>query len=195
MQRDVYEGTDRLDKASTDGLSHEQEIEAGRLSSREAEIVTEADKALMLLREEGSAVAMPEALSQAREDMQQVVGRLAQAKVGSVTMAIEEDIAVALEEMLQAVRQAMEDAEQRRQNAQQGQQGMPQDPALVDALAELRMIRSLQLRVNKRTQRYGEMITGRHADTPELIEALSRLAERQERVYRITADLEAGKNR
>ena len=195
MQRGVYEGTERLDKASADGLSHEQEIEAGRLSTREAEIVTEADKALMLLREDGSAVAMPEALSQAREDMQQVVGRLAGAKVGKVTLAIEEDIVVALEEMLDAVRQAMEDAEQRRQNAQQGQPGMPQDPSLIDALAELRMIRSLQLRVNTRTARYGEMITGKHAETPELLEALIRLAERQQRVYRITSDLEAGKNR
>lgn len=194
-QRDVYEGTERLDRASTDGLSHEQEIVAGRLSSREAEIVTEADKALMLLRDDGSAVAMPEALSQAREDMQQVAGRLARAKVGSVTQAIEEDIVVSLEEMLEAVRQAMEDAEQRRQNAGQGQPGMPQDPSLVDALAELRMIRSLQLRVNNRTQRYSEMITGKHAETPELIEALGRLADRQQRVYRITTDLEAGKNR
>jgi hypothetical protein len=197
MQRDVYEGTTRLDKASADGLTHEQEIEAGRLSSREGEIVVEADKALMLLREDGSAVAMPEALGQAHEDMVQVVTRLARANVGQVTLAIEEDIVSALDEMLKAVRQAMEDAEQRRQNAQQGQQGqqgMPQDPALVDTLAELRMIRSLQLRVNTRTQRYGEMITGKHAETPELLEALTRLAERQDRVYRITTDLEAGKN-
>ncbi len=197
MQRDVYEGTTRLDKASADGLTHEQEIEAGRLSSREAEIVVEADKALMLLRDDGSAVAMPEALSQAHEDMQQVVARLAQAKVGQVTLAIEEDIVSALNEMLEAVRQAMEDAEQRRQNAQQGQQGQqgaPKDPVLVDALAELRMIRSLQLRVNTRTERYGEMISGKHAEAPELLEALIRLAERQDRVYRVTSDLEAGKN-
>jgi hypothetical protein len=198
MQRDVYQGTTRLDKASADGLTHEQEIEAGRLSSREAEIVVEADKALMLLRDDGSAVAMPEALSQAHEDMQQVVARLAQAKVGQVTLAIEEDIVSALNEMLEAVRQAMEDAEQRRQNEQRGprgQQGAPKAPVLVDALAELRMIRSLQLRVNTRTQRYGEMITGKHAEAPELLEALIRLAERQERVYRVTSDLEAGKNR
>ena len=195
MQRDVYEGTERLDKASANGLTHEQEIEAGRLSSREVEIVTEADKALMLLREDGSAVAMPEALSLAREDMQQVASRLARANVGKVTLAVEEDIVIALEEMLEAVRQAMEDAEERRQNAQQGQPGMPQDPSLIDALAELRMIRSLQLRVNTRTARYSEMITGKHAETPELLDALIRLADRQQRVYRITTDLEAGKNR
>ncbi len=195
MQRDVYEGTERLDKASADALSHEQEIEAGRLSSREAEIVLEADKALMLLREDGSAVAMPETLSQAREDMQQVVARLAKASVGDVTLAIETDIITALDEMLAAVRQAMEQAEQRRQDAQQGEPGTPQDPAIVDLLAEFRLIRALQLRVNDRTQRYGKMISGRHAETPELLEALIHLAQRQERVYRITSDLEAARNR
>ncbi len=194
MQRDVYQGTERLDKASADALTHEQEIEAGRLSSREAEIVLESDKALMLLREDGSAVAMPEALAQAREDMQQVVDRLGRANVGEVTLSIEEDIVVALEEMLAAVRQAMEDAEQRRQDSQQGEPRVPQDPALVDVLAELKMIRSLQLRVNTRTERYGKLISGRHAETPELVEALIRLAERQQRVYQITTDLEAGRN-
>ncbi len=194
-QRAVYEGTTRLDKASTDGLTHEQEIEAGRLSSREADIAVEADKALLLLRDDGSSVAMPEALGQAREDMQQVVTRLARANVGDVTQSIEEDIVTALNEMLKAVRQAMEEAQQRRQNAQQGQPGMPQDPPLVDVLAELRMIRSLQLRVNNRTQRYGKLISGKHAESPELMEALIRLAERQERVYRITTDLESGRNR
>ena len=61
-----------------------------------------------------TAVAMPEALSQAREDMQQVVTRLARANVGQVTLGIEEDIVTALEEMLEAVRQAMEDAERKR---------------------------------------------------------------------------------
>ncbi|MHB8900537.1 MAG: hypothetical protein ACYC6Y_17430, partial [Thermoguttaceae bacterium] len=195
LQQEVYDGTQRLDKASADGLSHEQEIEAGRLSSREAEIVSEADRALMLLREEGSAVAVPEALAQARDDMQQVVARLSRANVGEVTLSIEEDIVAALDEMLGAVRKAMEEAEQRRRDSGQGEPGTPQEPALVDALAELQMIRSLQLRVNTRTERYGKLISGKHAETPELVEALLQLAERQDRVYRITIDLETGKNR
>ena len=56
------------------------------------------------------------------------------------------------------------------------------------------MIRSLQMRINKRTQRYGEMIEGEQAETAELIEALEELADRQQRVYKATADLEQGRN-
>jgi hypothetical protein len=38
------------------------------------------------------------------------------------------------------------------------------------------------------------MIDGEQAETAELIEALQALAERQQRVYKATADLEQGRN-
>ena len=56
------------------------------------------------------------------------------------------------------------------------------------------MIRSLQMRINRRTKRYGEMIEGEQAETPDLLKALQDLAERQQRVYQATADLQQGRN-
>jgi hypothetical protein len=56
------------------------------------------------------------------------------------------------------------------------------------------MIRSLQMRVNRRTQRYSDLIDGEQAEVPELLEALSQLAERQDRIYRATRDIVTGKN-
>ena len=38
------------------------------------------------------------------------------------------------------------------------------------------------------------MIEGEQADNAELVEALRRLAERQERIHRVTRDLQMGKN-
>ena len=66
---------------------------------------------------------------------------------------------------------------------------------LVDKIAELKMIRSLQMRINNRTKRYGEMIKGDQAETPELLKSLQDLAERQQRVYRATADLQQKRQR
>ena len=57
------------------------------------------------------------------------------------------------------------------------------------------MIRALQMRINRRTQRYSELIEGEQAEDPDLIEALRRLADRERRVYRVTRDLEMGKNK
>jgi hypothetical protein len=195
MQREVLEGTVRLDKIPQAERTHEHEIQAGRLSSKEAEIDLEAEKALTLLREDGTAMALAEALGQVRQDIQQVVERLSAAKVDKITQGIEEDIIASLDEVLQALKKVIKDQEKRKQRAMKPGQSAPVDPPLVDALAELRMIRTLQLRVNMRTDRYSKLIQGEQADKPDLIEALKRLAERQEQIFRITRDLNLGKNR
>ena len=194
MQVQVYEGTKRVDKVPEADRDRDDEIEAGRLSRKEAEILGEADRALALLREEGTAVAMPEAVSELRDDMEQVVVRLAQSKVGSVTQGIEEDIIAALEEMIAALQKAQKDLEQKMKSGPMPG-GEPIDPPLVDALAEIKMIRALQMRVNRRTQRYAEMTKTEQAEKPDLIQALARLAERQERIYRVTRDLVVGRNK
>ena len=61
-------------------------------------------------------------------------------------------------------------------------------------LAELKMIRALQMRVNTRTARYSKMVEGEQAENAELVDALQRLAERQQRIHRVTHDLQMGKN-
>jgi len=52
----------------------------------------------------------------------------------------------------------------------------------------------MQMRINRRTERYSTLIEGEQAENAELLEALAELAERQQRVHEITRDLEAGKN-
>jgi uncharacterized protein YqgV (UPF0045/DUF77 family) len=129
-----------------------------------------------------------------RTDMQQIVDRLAQAKVGQVTQAIELDVIATLEEMIAALKKAQKDLEKSRQKPKlPGTQGRQGEPSLVDKLAELKMIRALQMRINTRTQRYATLVEGEQAENAELVDALKRLAERQQRVYRVTHDLSSGK--
>jgi hypothetical protein len=111
-----------------------------------------------------------------------------------MTQGVEEDIIAALKEMIQSLKKAQHDTDdkQKKQPGQSG--GGQQDRPLIDALAELRMIRALQMRVNTRTGRYAKMIQGEQAGNSELIEALQRLAEREQRIYRVTRDLGTGKN-
>lgn len=195
LQNAVYEGTVRLDRVPQAQRDHDDEIEAARLSRQEAEIVREADKALLLLREDGTSVAFPEAVEQMRDDMQQVVERLAAVKVDEITQGLERDILTALEELIAALEKAIEDLEKNRTPPGQAPPaGQPAEPQLVHKLAELKMIRSLQIRIYQRTQRYGKMIEGEQAETAELIEALEELAARQQRVHKATADLQEGQN-
>jgi hypothetical protein len=193
-QNAVYEATVRLDRVMPQDRNHDHEIEAARLSRQESQIVHEADKALLLLREDGSSVAFPEAVEQMRDDMRQVVERLAAQKVDALTQGLEQDIIAALEETIAALEKAIKDLEKNRTPSGQMPMAGPSEPQLVDKLAELKMIRSLEARIYQRTQRYGQMIDGEQAETAELLDALKNLAERQQRVHKATADLAQGRN-
>lgn len=192
LQKAVYEGTRQLDKIPAEKRTSRHEIDAGQLSNRESLIVRQADQAMLLLKEDGTVVAMPEALDQAREDMRQVVTRLARADVGAITLATEEEILVALEEMLAAVRKEMDNMEKRK-SGQSQQQGTMDQP-LVDQLAELRMIRSMEIRVKRRTVSLDQLGSTPDVDPADLQESHRELARRQQRIYEITQDIASGKN-
>jgi hypothetical protein len=201
MQLRVYETTMRVDKISENHRNRIIDIEAGKLSSQEKRIVVEADRCLNLLREEGSSVAFPESVQQMREDMQFVADRLAKSDVGRLTQGIEEDIIEALEEMLEALEKAQADQEERKQQqSPPSTGGTPGDLPLVDAIAELKMLKALQLRINRRTTRYATLLdnaddpVGRPSDE-QLLLSIQNLSDRQGRLHQITRDISLGKNK
>ena len=57
------------------------------------------------------------------------------------------------------------------------------------------MLRSLQLRINRRTRRLGRLIDGDQATEDEVIQQLKTLAKRQQRIQEATYDLATGKNK
>jgi hypothetical protein len=194
-QVEVYDETKKLDAASEKVPEHELEIASGRLARKETLIVREADRALLLLREDGTSTAFPEAIEQARDDMQSIAERLRETRVDLITQGLEEDVIAALEETLAALQQALKDLREQKGQPQPGQgQGQPGEKPLVDQLAELRMIRSLQVRVNKRTQQYGAMIEGEQAEEADLLEALDGLALRQQKIFQATRELNTKEN-
>ena len=62
------------------------------------------------------------------------------------------------------------------------------------------MIKALQERVNKRTVRYSRLLDNDQdpigqAESTDLVDALRKLSERQQDVFRITRDIVLGKNK
>jgi hypothetical protein len=119
-----------------------------------------------------------------------------------VTLGTEEDIIAALHELIAALQQAQKDQEEKKQEQQQPPppaEGEPEDQPLVDRIAELKMLKSMQLRVNQRTKRFADLIgepddlTGQATDV-DLADAIEKLGERQSRLQRITRDIVLGKN-
>ena len=175
----------------------EKRIEGVRIGREQAEVTAEAARALTLVRDDGSAVAVPEALDQVHDDCVQAAARFTRGDVGQATLGLVGDIVTGLEELLAALEKSRRKEEDDRQQAG-GSGGRPAEPGeqpLVDKLAELKMLRSLQLRVNNRTQRFSQLLDEgtERATEPELIEALGRLAERQRSIERAARDIVTGR--
>ena len=193
-ERAVLAGAEKL-SAEQSQADRERQLEAVRLSREQTLIGLDATKALTLVRDDGSAVAIPEALEQVRDDATQASARLARGDVGGTTRGILQDLVTSLEEMLAALEKAQQEQKSGQQNNQGGRPAEPGEQPLVDKLAELKMIRTLQMRVNSRTKRFSKLLADgtEQADEPELLDALERLAARQHKIERAAHDIVTGR--
>ena len=69
---------------------------------------------------------------------------------------------------------------------------------MIDILAELKMIRSLQIRVNSRTETYARQYVdkeGEQTKDPDIEKELKNLAKRQEKIFEVTDKLSRGLNK
>ena len=123
-----------------------------------------------------------------------VARRLERADVGEITQNIEADIVESLKEILEAMQKELEKLKDQKQQQQQQQQQEKKPPPLVNKLAELKMLRSLQYRVNRRTKQMGRLVEGEQALDADVVGQLRLLSERQAKVQKATHDLATGKN-
>ena len=205
MQIEVRDGTIRVFKdvegreARKPDRSDQQA--SNKLSDKEEEIIREANKAIQILTAEGSSVAFPEVFTQVRDDMINVSRRLRATDVSVFTQTIENDIIAMLKDMIEALKKARQD-NQNRQPPKPGQGGGQSNQKLIELLQELKMIRSLQVKVNKRTEDYGREYQGEQApatsnaktiEEREKVEIINKemknLSERQIKIRDITDNL------
>jgi hypothetical protein len=196
MQSKVLDDTVTLAATPQEQRNRQTDLKSGDLAFSEKKITLEADRAMLLLREEGSSIAFPEVVSQIRADTATVSDRLGQTKIDTVTQGIQQDILAALDEMITALQKAQRDMEQKQQQQQQGQQqqsGQGEQP-LVEALAELKLIRTMETRIKSTTDRYSSLLESGSSTVEDVLPLLQNLSARQNRLYRITRDLVLKRN-
>jgi len=196
LQTEVYNGTVAVDKSIAANAErkparadHQKSLD---LSAREETIVAEADKAITMIKAEGSAVAFLEVFQQMRTDMTSVQRRLGKTDVGNLTQAIEKDIIDTLKEMIEALKRAQQAPPPGDPNPNGNQP--PTNGKLIDKLSELKMVRSMQAKLNQRTTQYSKQFDGEEPADPELRQEVRNLAQRQLDIQRVTEDLHTKKN-
>ena len=199
MQNKAFEETQRLQEITGEQATRQIEIRASKLAGEERRILNEGERAFLLLREEGSSAAFPEAMEQVNTDIGNVAERLARADIGKLTTTIEQEIISSLEEMVAALVQVQKEQKEKKQKEQPGQppQGEPGEQPLVDKLAELRLIRTLQVRINNRTNTLSQMlddpadVVGQVTAAEVLVE-VKALAKRQASIQQVARDIVTG---
>jgi hypothetical protein len=198
MQIEVQSGTKRVWSViltlENQKPSRAEEQTSQQLSNREGDIVKEANKTLQLLSSEGSAVAFAMSLENVRDDMANIEKRLDKYDDGEFTQQMEQDVIDALKEMIEALKKAIQDNKDKKNNPKPSQQG-PQPPQkLLDLLAELKLIRSQQVQVNKRTLDYSKHYQGEQTDDTLLQKELEQLSKRQSKLEDMLKKIATGKN-
>ena len=204
LEQAIRSQTERLINELERDVSSDQrqiKIRADRLGIDQQAVIEDAEAALLLLREDGTAQAMVETLLQARFDMNEVKNRIERTELEVVTLHIADAVIDALQEMLNAIQTAIEESRERQENAENQQQEMQEgrvmEEPLIQLLAELRMIRSMQRRVNERTIRYDEeikqILEKPDADLKPLKLAVEELTRQQNRIARILHELRIGR--
>ncbi len=199
MQNKVLEETLRLQEITGEQATRQIEVRAGTLAGQERKILEEGRRAFLLLREEGSSAAFPEAMEQVNTDIGNIVERLTKSDIGKLTTTVEQEIVSSLEEMVAALVQVQKDQKEKKQKQQQGQQqqGEPGEQPLVDKLAELRLVRTLQVRINNRTTSLSQMladpadVVGQAKDA-DILKEVKGLADRQSSIQQVTRDIVVG---
>lgn len=205
MQSQIVEQTLRLNEIS-DGANEanrQVEIRASKLAMEEQKVLRAGERAYNLLREEGSSAAFPEAIEQVNADIADVAGRLSNGDVSQLTLVIEEDIVSALEEMVASLVAVQKENRENKKDDQQdgegggggGQQG---DRPLVNKLAELRLVKTLQIRINRRTDAMSKLLDSEDAKgqitESDVLEQVKELAERERKIQKVTLQVARDQN-
>ncbi|AMV26474.1 hypothetical protein VT84_18895 [Gemmata sp. SH-PL17] len=183
LQAEVKVDTENIDKTvqSLGGKPAIAEIQKSQTQAdKESQIVGIAEATLKLMEGEGSAVVFAGVLKEVKGDMESVQKRLNEARVGADTQQIESDIIEQLKMMKEALKKARQDLENKPSEPKPNDPNAKKpDNKLLELLAELKLVRSLQEQVNKRTVMYNKQDPGEQAKDALIQAELNQLAARQ----------------
>lgn len=122
-----------------------------RLTQEERALAEMAQQALTLIENDGTSVSFPVVVANMKDNLQQIATRLEEAETGAYTQTLQVEVEKTLEELIEALQVA-------KKQGKAGQGGKPGNckPSLLPNTAELKLLRALQMRVNRRTKAFDD---------------------------------------
>ena len=142
-----------------------------------------------MILEDGTSTVFPHVVAQLREDLNSTSALLDARKTGAYTQALQREIEQTLKELIEALEEAQKQAEEG-DPPPPGNPPPPSDqqPPLLPDSAELKLLRSAQLRVNRRTKSFDDIRPDGDLDGV-LKNEMAKIAAHQENVAEMTLEM------
>ena len=162
------------------------------LAQQQTELARECAQTVLLIREDGTSSAILLAVEDIESDMNSVADWMQQSNVSELTVSVQRDILESLKQLIETMQREMQQMQdQQQQDQQQQNQQQQQQSPLVDLIAEIRVLKNLQLQVNRRTKQVDGLLDGAEgAERVALQKQVSELAVRQQKLFESAKDLE-----
>ena len=159
------------------------------LSQGEGRLVEDVTRILQMLAKEGTTAVFPEVLGEVKKDMSHVQKQLAKLEAGPLTQAVEHDIERSLKDMLEALRKEQgRRRKKKKSGGGKGGGGGGKQP-LVPPVAELRMLKILQVQILGRTALLSKQVAKKKSPPDQIKQQHKTLSERQGKVKTMTKTL------
>jgi hypothetical protein len=189
-QIETNKRTNQLDSVGKDKWSRADQLELVAVAKDQDWVGDEAESAMKILKEDGTTIVVPQIIEQVRDDAHDAGKRLAAADTGANVRQIQESIVATLQDLLDAVRE-MQKKHEKGESGGNESGDSDRNPPLLPGSAELKLLKSWQIRVNRLTEEI-DKLRGASDAAPDLSKKLNSTAKRQAAVAQMARDLVEG---
>lgn len=129
-------------------LKRSDRLALGKVAAEELSLAEAAQQALDIILDDGTSVVFADVVEQVRDDLQSVAKLLDARQTDTYTTTLQKEIEITLEELIEALQEAQK--QKKEGSGGSGGGGGGEEP-LLPGSAELKLLRSAQLRINRRT--------------------------------------------
>lgn len=191
LETQIHEGTMALAATPQKDWLDLSYSRCRELAQQQTELARECTQTVTLLREDGSSAAILLAVEDIETDMNSVSGWLQESNVTDLTQTVQKDILESLRQLIETTQKEMQEMKNpNRQQKQQQPQGSQKQSRLVELMAEIKVLKNMQLQVNRRTKQVDELIPKADDQSKtSLLKQLRELSSRQQKLIETTKEM------
>ena len=195
-QKQISAETRGLDKkrgANKNLLARADRVALAKLTSEESGLASIAAEAESLLTEDGTSIVFQSVVGGLNSQIRDAVDLMKSQRTGDLTQSAHAEIESTLKELLEALESARENNDPNDQPPNQNNNRQNnRKQRLVSKLAELKLLRLHQLRINRRTVSLGDAVE--ESGATQVVRAqFGRLAEQQDRLEEMAWEMAGGR--